>query len=145
MTATAKSVLGELRARGIRVRVRGGDLALHPRSSLDQELLAAVREHKAEIVALLQHGGGDLFGCADGGPGRLGPLIDDIPNDVPALPPLLLDMALLSGAADPNNPPSGWLYIRAGALAGCWVGPNGELDSGKGTVRDTVRGDVEHG
>jgi len=29
--------------------------------------------------------------------------------------------------ADPDNPPSGWVYLRTGELRGCWVGPDGAL------------------
>ncbi len=35
--------------------------------------------------------------------------------------------SLLPGDADPARPPSGWTFVGSGRLAGCWVGPNGEL------------------
>jgi len=39
--------------------------------------------------------------------------------------------ALLPDGADPDRPPAGWTYVRSGPLAGCWVGPDCELDSGR--------------
>lgn len=34
---------------------------------------------------------------------------------------------VLPDDADPARPPGGWTYVGSGPLAGCWVGPNGEL------------------
>lgn len=38
--------------------------------------------------------------------------------------------AALPEDADPQDPPAGWTYCREGRLAGCWVGPGGELAAG---------------
>lgn len=51
MTATA--LLAHLSARGVRVRVEGECLRLAPRDALTPELLAEVREHKPQLLALL--------------------------------------------------------------------------------------------
>ncbi len=55
MSTTALELLGELRARGVRVeRAEGGLLAVTPSSLLDDRLRAAIRESKAEILAALE-------------------------------------------------------------------------------------------
>ena len=50
---TAAEILTELSRRGIAVRVDGESIRLRPKSALDDELLARVREHKPEILAAL--------------------------------------------------------------------------------------------
>lgn len=53
MTSAAVETLAELSRRGIAVRVDGESIRLKPRSALDDQLLARVREYKSEILAVL--------------------------------------------------------------------------------------------
>jgi hypothetical protein len=48
------SVLQQVRSLGVDIRPDGDKLQLRPPGKLSAELLAAVREHKPEIIALLQ-------------------------------------------------------------------------------------------
>jgi hypothetical protein len=50
---TAQDLLLTLQARGVRVRVVGDHLRLAPPAALSPELLAEVRAHKPEIIAVL--------------------------------------------------------------------------------------------
>ena len=52
----AVEILRELRQRGVTVALEGKTLCLKPKSALDGELLARVREHKPEILAALSGG-----------------------------------------------------------------------------------------
>lgn len=51
---TPEILLGDLEARGVRLRVAGGTIEASGPGSLTAEDLAAVREHKAVIVAVLR-------------------------------------------------------------------------------------------
>src|SRR6059036_2542376 len=46
-------ILTELQRRGVAATVEGETLCLRPRRALDTELLARIRQHKAEILDLL--------------------------------------------------------------------------------------------
>jgi len=50
---TAAALLANLSARGVRIRVAGDCLRLAPREALTPELLMEVREHKPQLLALL--------------------------------------------------------------------------------------------
>jgi hypothetical protein len=50
---SAMAILGDLQRRGVSVAADGDALVLKPRRALDSELLARVREHKAEILRAL--------------------------------------------------------------------------------------------
>ena len=52
--STAAEVLNELYRRGIVVRVDGESIRLKPRSALDDQLLASIRDYKPEIIAALK-------------------------------------------------------------------------------------------
>jgi TubC N-terminal docking domain len=47
------AILSELQRRGVSVTSDGDALVLKPRSAVDSELLARVREHKPEIIRLI--------------------------------------------------------------------------------------------
>ena len=59
-----KSLLGELRSKGVKIKVNDDRLTLDaPKGTLDDGLVAQIREHKAELLALLnsrlpRHAGG---------------------------------------------------------------------------------------
>ncbi len=52
--STAVEVLSELSRRGVAIRVDGDSIRLKPRSALDDQLLASVRDCKPEILAALK-------------------------------------------------------------------------------------------
>jgi TubC N-terminal docking domain len=49
----AAEILRELTRRGVTVRVEGETVKLRPKAALDDDLLARLRQHKAEILALI--------------------------------------------------------------------------------------------
>jgi hypothetical protein len=53
MTPCVADLLAELSRRGITLRPAGPHLGVSPRSALTPELLARIREHKAEILSTL--------------------------------------------------------------------------------------------
>ena len=65
MSAAATEILSELARRGVRVRVEGDSLKLKPKSALDDILLARVREHKPEILTVLEGKGRAACGSPD--------------------------------------------------------------------------------
>jgi hypothetical protein len=50
---TAAALVAELRARGVTLRPEGGALKVRPVSKLTPDELKALRQHKAEVLALL--------------------------------------------------------------------------------------------
>lgn len=40
--------------------------------------------------------------------------------------------ALLPAGADPDRPPTGWTFVRRGAMSGLWLGPDGALATSSG-------------
>ena len=58
----AATVLARLRDLGIIAEVRGGGLALRPASAIPGELLAELKEHKTELLALLAANDRDAWG-----------------------------------------------------------------------------------
>ncbi len=52
--STAVEVLSELSRRGVAIRVDGDSIRLKPRSALDDQLLASIRDCKPEILAALK-------------------------------------------------------------------------------------------
>lgn len=53
---TAVELLHELHHRGITLQTDGGRLRYHPRDGIPPELVDCMREHKAELVAMLTNG-----------------------------------------------------------------------------------------
>ena len=97
-------LLDRARSAGLAVSVEGGRLALEGPEDLEAlalELLAAEAGVLAELEA------------------------ERARREAEA------PLALLPDGADADRPPSGWTYLRSGALAGCWVGPDCELDCGR--------------
>lgn len=123
MSATARDLLEELAALGVAAEARGGALVLRPAASVGADLRGRLRAAKADLLALLEARGereairAEARGELPRGRGRE-------PWDTPET------WALLPEGADPANPPAGWIYCREGRLAGCWVGPGGELAAG---------------
>ena len=65
---TAATLLKDLAARGVRVEAAGDRLRFHPRSAVTDDLLARLRDHKAELLRLLAGGSGDPPDPRDGAP-----------------------------------------------------------------------------
>jgi tubulysin polyketide synthase-like protein len=79
-----KEILTELSRRGVAIQAEGQNLRLRPKSAVDEKLLARVREHKPELLAMLSArpstplqaaqappcGSKDCAGCYDLEPGR---------------------------------------------------------------------------
>jgi hypothetical protein len=51
---TAQAILSDLQALGVRLEVHGDRLRYHPRSLVGPDLLIRLREHKPELLAILQ-------------------------------------------------------------------------------------------
>lgn len=49
---TAQAILCDLQALGVRLEVHGGRLRFHPRDAVGPDVLARLREHKAELLAI---------------------------------------------------------------------------------------------
>lgn len=96
-------LLDRARAAGLAAWIEGGRLALEGPEKLEplaRELLAAEAEVLADLAAERARRAAEA------------------------------PFAVLPDGADPESPPAGWVYVRSGALAGCWVGPDGSLAPG---------------
>lgn len=104
----AALLLAEVRSRGVELFARAGTVRI--RGSCPPDLRERLRRHRAELLTLVE-------------------------QEAESAAPAHDRLELLPLGATPDRPPFGWMYLRAGSFAGCWIGPNGELDSGQGQAR----------